>query len=187
MATQFIQNKFAGTETAPTAIHDDAIGRSIIRNVGKATGICYDPVAGKLKYNANGQIRAISDSVATVLEAPLERAGQPQVAVVDLDGAVWHEADDELSWSVPEDVVVTRVIVVIQVPSDEMAGLHVSVTHDDGDQDVLINALELGTEPVCIQSNEDPFVVVAGTPMLFKASADPTGVDGRAFISYFTL
>jgi len=199
MSTQFIQGKYAGPEKTPTAIHNDATGRSIIKYLPKAAGIAYDLATGDLKYNANGTIRTITSSTASLLSVI------PQVAKLDLDGATWHNGiggADRLIWQVPESVIITRIIIHTEKPSKKP--MVATIEAQDADGTVLSPFwphIDLGTGPVTL-SNLDgsshtgkkgekdetrrEVFIPKDAVLALLALDDPTGVLGTAYIFYVT-
>jgi len=152
MSIHFIQGKFAGKETAPTAIKNDAAGRAIIRYLPtRHAGIAYDVVDGVLKYNANGTMKTIT---ATTTASSLVL--MQQVASVDLDGSHWHNGvggkHDVIAWDVPEDILITQVMVRTTDPADHTMALLLLLLLGQSPVGTIFAGLDLGAGPVLISN-----------------------------------
>jgi hypothetical protein len=64
MPTQYIGKKYGVNTSTPIA--DDAAGRLKLQNLPTAAGIAYDKVSNQLKYNKNGTIVTVLDSLSDV-------------------------------------------------------------------------------------------------------------------------
>jgi len=62
MANQYIDKKYAGTESSPTELTDSAANRAIRQNRPPAAGLCYDVASGFLKYNGADAIKTVVDA-----------------------------------------------------------------------------------------------------------------------------
>jgi hypothetical protein len=140
----------------------------------------------------------------TISSPVMSGPGVPQVAVIDLAGAGWHTGNgtaDFLSWTVPADCVITRLIVNTTTKSNGAATADIGYTATDNhtNADNLVDAINIGGAAIC-QGNilPGPFGVTVDTELTclaaasakfvtFHALADPTGLVGKAYIFYFTL
>jgi hypothetical protein len=137
----------------------------------------------------------------TISNPTVSGAGQMKVATVDLTGATWNTGNGTalyLSWTNPEAVaVIVQAVTIYETAASSgvaTAAVGTTTTNNHTTSDNLIDDFDLQTTAPASHSTynkvdtEQPSQQLAvGGFVTFKASADPTGFAGTAFIHYFTV